>query len=447
MKIIFCLNHFLPGYVAGTEVYTFNLARELKALGIASIILIPNQGRDITEEYLYRDIRVIQFSENSIEDRKMILGLSKPEGVKTFMEIIKTEKPSIVHFHELAPGRGINIFHVEAVKSLGIKIVLTCHVANYSCNTGNLKYKDRDYCDGFIDIKKCTACSYHARHISGKKASLLQLSSGLLYIAGVNPLNWNNSFGTALGFPFLIKAKKVSLQKLGQLADRIIVLTNWYQQVLERNGIATDKITLITQGIKSLNYTPVLKPSVGLPIKLVFIGRISYLKGLHLLLEALKQLDAEKIQLDIYGAHREDDYAAHCRELSGGMHNVQWKGEIAGEQVIPMLSAYDLLCLPSTFSEMSPLVIQEAYAAGIPVIASDAPGNAAQIRDGINGWLFKFKDAAHLSEKLNDIINQPSLLDSARKQLPLVKKFAAVADEHLALYNAILKEKITASPT
>ncbi len=437
----------MPGYVAGTEVYTFNLARALKALGIECIVLIPNLGKDINNEYLYQNIRVIQYSENSISDRKMILGLTRPEGVKTFTAIIKKEQPSIVHFHELVPGQGINIFLVQAVAGLGIKIVFTCHVANYSCNTGNLKYKEADYCDGFIDIKKCTACSYQARHISGKKASLLELGSGLLYSAGINPLHWNNSLGTALGFPFLVKAKKLSLQKLGQLADRIVVLTNWYQQVLERNGIAPDKITLVTQGIESLNYTPAPKPSAGLPIKLVFIGRISYLKGLHLLLEALKQMETEKIHLDIYGADREDDYAAHCRALSGGMNNVNWKGEIAGEQVIPMLSAYHLLCLPSTFSEMSPLVIQEAYAAGIPVIASDAPGNAAQIRDGINGWLFKFKNATQLSEKLNDIIHQPSLLDNARKQLPPVKEFAAVAEEHLVLYNALLKEKRTVSST
>lgn len=50
------------------------------------------------------------------------------------------------------------------------------------------------------------------------------------------------------------------------------------------------------------------------------------------------------------------------------------------------------MSLCSTFSEMSPLVIQEAFAARLPVIASNVYGNAEQITHGENGLLFNFND-------------------------------------------------------
>ncbi len=440
MKILFCLNHFLPDYVAGTEVYTFNLAKYLKAGDTDAVVLIPNLGSVVTEEYLYEDIKVIKYAENSIEDRNMIMGKTKPDGVEAFIQIIKNEQPDIVHFHELAPGRGINIFHVEAAWLLKKKIVLTCHVANYSCNTGNLKYKDTSYCDGKIEIMKCTACSYHARGIDDTKATMIKAAAGLVYSAGIDTTNWNNSLGTALGFPFMIATKRKDLLRLADMVDKIVVLTKWYKKILEINGVSPSRLCYISQGLPGEGAKA--KTSFGnveLPLKLVFIGRISYLKGVHLLLNALQQLPDNTICLDIYGPDREDEYAVNCRQLATQMNNVNWMGSIDSNKVIEMLSGYDLLCLPSTFSEMSPLVIQEAFAAGIPVLASNVYGNAEQIEDGVNGWLFEFKCSVSLKKKLEMLIQEPRLIDEAKKNIPEVKSFEEVAIQYAELYAKMIK--------
>lgn len=49
---------------------------------------------------------------------------------------------------------------------------------------------------------------------------------------------------------------------------------------------------------------------------------------------------------------------------------------------------HDVLCLCSTFSEMGPLVIHEAKAGGIPILAIYIFGNAEQIQDGVDGLVF-----------------------------------------------------------
>jgi glycosyltransferase involved in cell wall biosynthesis len=103
-----------------------------------------------------------------------------------------------------------------------------------------------------------------------------------------------------------------------------------------------------------------------------------------------------------------------------------------------MLSSYDLLCLPSAF-EMSPLVIQEAFTAGIPVLASNVYGNAEQITDGLNGWLFNCNDANDLEKKLQILINKPFMLAEATKHFPVLNTFTNVANDHLKLYGSIIQ--------
>ncbi|RYG36104.1 MAG: glycosyltransferase, partial [Chitinophagaceae bacterium] len=88
--------------------------------------------------------------------------------------------------------------------------------------------------------------------------------------------------------------------------------------------------------------------------------------------------------------------------------------------------------------EMSPLVIQEAFAAGIPVIGSDVYGNAEQISDNRNGWLFRFQDVNALTEILQTLIRQPEKIGEAKKTISAPKTFAEVASGYEVVYQEIL---------
>ncbi len=439
LKIAFCLHHFLPYQVAGTEMYSFQLAHHLAVAGIETLVIIPNMGSSVTDEYTYKGARVIRYAEDSVEDRAMIMGNAAPEGLSLFVDIIKKEKPSIVHFHELAPGRGINIFHVAAVHELGLPIVLTFHLSSYTCTKGSLIYLDKIKCDGIIKIRRCSECVYESKNITGTRAALLTNMAMGLYHAGINPVKLNSSIGTALGYPFVINKIKQDLLKLSMMAEKIVVLAEWYKRILEQNGVSPDKLVYIKQGLTGKEQNKAHpSPGINLPLKVVFIGRISALKGVHLLIDAVCRLPEDKISLCIYGQETEDDYALDCKKRSAGKKNIHWMGMIASEDVIDMLAQHHILCLPSTFSEMSPLVIQEAFAAGLPVLASDVYGNAEQIKEGENGWLFRFKDSDHLAEKLAFLIDDISRVSAARERLPVDNTFITVAEQHVALYAGML---------
>lgn len=438
MKIIFCLHHFLPEFVAGTEIYTLRLAQALQQKGYEILVLIPHFDKVENKEYEFEGIRAICYSETSVSDRNMILGKTKPSGLDNFALILVDEQPDLIHFHELAAGRGINIFHVEIAHTLKIPILLTCHLATYTCSTGSLVYKDIEKCDGAMSMRKCTECICTSKNISEIKTNIITQSALLLHNFKINSTNLNNSLGTALGLPSIINKKQKDLLKLGQLSDKIIVLTEWYKNILEKNGLPSEKLSYIKQGLTSNVTTYLDNTRLKYPLKIVFLGRISKLKGLHLLINAITALPINKISLHIYGQETEQEYALNCKQKSASFKNIHWMGILSSDKVVETLAHYHVLCLPSLFSEMSPLVIQEAFAAGIPVIASDVYGNAEQIQEGVNGWLFRFKDTKHLTEKLQLLMNDLSLIDRAKKYLPKSDSFEDIAKKHIILYNQVI---------
>ena len=441
MKIIFVLNHFLPDQLGGTEVYVFNLMQQLTLKGLNVTAVIPNYGKEKTEEYFVGQQRVIKFAEPTEVDRSLIMGKIDPIGLAYFGEILKTEKPDIVHFHDLEAGSGITIRHIEISKQLRFKNIMTFHLSGYSCKTGNLMYKDKVYCDGIIKIDKCSACYYKSKNAGFFVTSVLYSFSTLLHKVGIDSSTWNNKIGTAVSFSFLIEKLKANLNKIESNCVALISLTKWYKEILIQNGLPADKISFISQGLTAQG---VFKDAVIIQpdyLKIIFVGRISPLKGIHLLIKAISELDENKVMLDIYGHDPDDDYSRQLKSTSGKMGNINWKGVLVPEQVVTTMSNYNLLCLPSTFSEMSPLVIQEAFAAGIPVIASNVYGNAEQISDGKNGWLFTFNDSNDLRFKIQQLITNPVLIEKARKHIQPVKPFINVAEEHVQLYKRIIAAK------
>jgi glycosyltransferase involved in cell wall biosynthesis len=293
-----------------------------------------------------------------------------------------------------------------------------------------------------MNVRKCTACVLHEKNITGLRHFALKVAANTLYTVGINPVKGDTRIATALGLPWLIKKKITDLELLGKICDKIVVPAKFYGEVLKKNMVSAGKIRFIPQGLVNITTSQNKKGElVSMPLKLVYLGRITKLKGLHLLLEAFHSLDPEKITLDIYGSFSEnDDYESVCKKTGENLQNVSWKGVLEGKAVQHTLANYDVLCLPSFF-EMSPLVIQEAFAAGVPVLASDIPGNAEQIKDGINGWLFRCNDIQDLLSKINALLQNPVLIVEARQQLPVPKLFSSVALEYGKLYREVLNNE------
>ncbi len=436
MKIIHVLNHFLPHQTAGTEVYVWALSKALKHQGHEVKVLIPNYGSFTSEDYRYDGISVHQYAEPSEVDRKLIMGFREPDGLSFFTIYLNKEKPDVVHFHELAGSNGIAEAHIRAAKKTSAKIIMTFHLASYSCQTGTLMYKGTSSCDGKINGFRCGSCYLHKKGL-GYVSPVISLTSKILFHAKIDPRKWNHSIGTALGTVHLIQNLDKKLRVLIDLSDKVVCLTNWYQKVLQNNGISSAKMSYIPQGLPTAVNVKVAERKQEGKLRLLFLGRISHFKGLHLLLEALTSFSQSEFELSIFGQGDGTDYEAKWRERTKDKSNIQWKGNLPQEKVNEEMTKHDLLCLCSTFSEMSPLVIQEARAAKLSILASNVYGNSEQIEHEINGILFDFNDVNSLRHQIKMILDDRFKLQIMKDNLQPVLTFRDIAQKYLEVYNSV----------
>ncbi len=433
----------MPRYIAGTEVYTHSLAKLQQDAGHQVSIITPHiehyaPGK-IQDYYQYDGIDVYQFLETANPaNREFYSGNRKPLGLNNFFELIKKLQPDVVHFHELNRSIGITIEHLKLARQIASKIFITMHLSFYTCNTNRLVKKNK-LCSGQIIELDCSACTYNSIYkFPNLLAALMANFSVVMNRTGISSRLMPGKFTTLVAMPSTIQRIKNELKELVENVDQIISLTEFYKKILILNGVPEKKITFIPQALANVvgkNVTPTqfIKSET---LRLVFIGRIQPQKGLHLIIEAFKSFSETELSIDIYGKPEDSAYYKKCIADSERMTNINWKGLIEGNKVVSMLSGFDFLCLPSLFSEMSPLVIQEAFAAGIPVLASKVYGNMEQIEHKKNGLLFEFNSASDLVVQLKKLIAQPELIGKMKQQIQLPKTFDEVYKSYMQLYQS-----------
>ena len=442
MRIVHCLIHYLPEQVAGTEIYAHTLARLQQDAGHEVSVITPHieahRPGQIEFHYRYESVDVYQYLETSDpNDRDYYQGRKRPQGLLNFSELFHRLKPEIAHFHQLNRGVGLSIEHVKIARSSGAKVFVTMHLSFYTCNTNMLIYRNR-LCDGMINHIHCSACSLHRLYDLpyGLAVSMARLGN-LTGKIGLNRLIGNNRLHTMLSFPDVIRRMHVELDELCRHANQIICIADWYKEVLLKNGVPANKLTFIPQALADItivNSTNSEPPKCSLPLRLVFIGRIQWQKGLHLLIEACSRFTENEVLLDIYGKPEQSEYYHNCVSASSGKTHINWRGSINRAEIINTLSGYDLLCLPSVFSEMSPLVIQEAFMAGIPVLASRVYGNMEQIREGENGFLFAFNSAGDMADRIKQLVHDTSKILAIKRLVKPPLSFSVLAKKHIELY-------------
>lgn len=441
MKIIHCLNQYMPQAMAGTEIYTHTLATLQKRSGNEVAVITPHidyyRPGQINEHYIYDEIDVYQFLEEADPtDRHVQYGNKKPKGLNNFVSLLKQLTPDVINFHELNRSIGFTIEHVKLAKQFGAKVFLTMHLPFYSCNTNVLVYNN-ELCDGVIRNFECSECTYktlfNVPPIFSKTMAMISISTQKSLITEKLP---PGSVTTLLSVSSTISRIRNDLRELWNNVDQMISLNKWYKKILIKNGVPEDKITVVGPALVTnrKNVAPKIRRDSSLPLKMVFVGRIQPLKGIHLIIEAMKSFTTKQVLIDIYGKQEETPYYKKCITNSMNVATIKFRGELKRKDVVNTLAQYDMFCLASTFSEMSPLVIQEAFAAGIPILASKVYGNMEQIEDNQNGLLFEFNSSTALKKQIQSLVDNPGLLQKLKNNILVPKSFNIVNEQYLWLY-------------
>jgi glycosyltransferase involved in cell wall biosynthesis len=241
--------------------------------------------------------------------------------------------------------------------------------------------------------------------------------------------------------PELTDLRIRAFRRLMQIVERVFALCEWTRELLIRNCVPQDKISLCRQGISwapnnSLSERPAR--AIELPLRAAFLGRFDETKGVHIVAQALKDNRTLPLYLDLFGVRQGeagDQYASRIHKVTANDPRIRVLPPLPSGEVIPRLRDYDLLVVPSQWLETGPLVVLEAFAAGTPVMGSDLGGIAELVNNGVDGLLV---NPAHSptawADAFRQICSNPDRLVSLRAGIRPPRHTRQVAVEMIPLY-------------
>jgi len=410
------------------------LAGEQQRLGSNVVVAAPAE-KDAA--YHHDGLMIRRFAVNpNVKDPRELYGDGDPQAAAAFARILDEERPDVVHLHAFT--RAVSLRLVRESQRRDIPVVFSYHTPTVSCQRGTLLRWGSEICDGVLDVHACARCTLHghglARTASTVAGSLPPEVGRFLGGIGASGGVW-----TALRMTELVELRHAAFHDLMREVDHVVALCQWVKDLLLRNGVPAGKVTVSRQGVGrgipvSQNHTP------SATLRVAFLGRLHPTKGAHLLIHALRGDPGLPVHLDIFGvAQGEADqaYIGRLAKLASGDSRIAFRGPIPNEQVVERLHEYDLLAVPSQWLETGPIVIREAFAAGIPVVGSNLGGIAELVEDGVNGLLVESASPDGWTEALRRLWQDPSLIDSLRDGIRPPRTMREAAAELLAVYDAV----------
>lgn len=190
-------------------------------------------------------------------------------------------------------------------------------------------------------------------------------------------------------------------------ATRIISATKTMAKKLAQDYGRKD-VVIIENGVNSSEFKNAKAKELAYKKpRVIFVGRIDENKGVEYLIKAFLQVrkNRKSASLLIVG---DGPLKKKLENNYGSMNNIHFLGRIPHEKIPEYLAACDLFVLPSII-EGQGLVLMEALASGLPIIASNLSGISELIVDGENGMLTKAGDENELAEKIELILDDIKL--------------------------------------
>lgn len=397
-----------------------------------------------------RGMAVHRFSRSSaeIEDRlpgKMAAffsGIHNPFAAKSFGEFLKSNRPDVVHIHNLYPLISPSILPV--CKAFGVPVVMTVHNFRLVCPNGLLLSR------GEI----CHRCL-------GGRAYWCVLR------------NCEGSFFKSTGYALRSAAARL-LRRYYDNVDHFICLSAFQKNILVREGLPADRVSVLANPLslsESLgdgkrmdlprgHHGPsgtfgndkkrgmlIHPPSIP-PVKgwkngddgqyVAYVGRISPEKDIFTLLAAARMLG--DIPFKFAG-----DYHRMLEVLNNKPDNCEFLGQLDAAEVASFYANARMVIFATRCYEGFPTVLLEAMSNGLPIVCSRIGGLPEIVEEGVNGLLYEPGNANQLANCIRTLWQNPALCeklgDGGRKKLEEKYDAEKLMDKLLEIYGKVIKEK------
>jgi glycosyltransferase involved in cell wall biosynthesis len=450
-----------PAACGGTEVYVRALMRELAEMGWESEIAVPGK---VNETAMWDGVKVHRVAMADELTQEMLYGGGEPLSAQAFGGVLDVSRPDVIHFHAYSPA--VSVRWLEAARVRGIPCVYTYHTPTLACGRGTLMRWGSVPCDGKMKPLRCAACSLHGMGVSKPLSWALAVTSPV-----TQALRERVPFRI---WP-LMKRRTAAVHEWLAGMSCVVALCQWGREVLERNGVSPERLRVVRHGLAGgerggegetgrlgdsetrrggdaergrrgdletwrLGEGETERRGDSEILRVVFFGRLDRTKGLHVLVEALRLMPELKVELHCHLIRDESAEAAMhpllCQMKSDA--RVHLHPPVASDEVAHTMSSYDAVVVPSIWLETGPLVVLEAFEAGVPVLGSRLGGIAEWVtheRDGLlfppgdaEAWARGLKCLAHDSKLLTQLragVRQPPRMSAVARQMELIYREAA----------------------
>lgn len=409
MKILLVIHGYPPYYMAGSEVYTYNLAHELvKEHDVYVFTRIEDKSIDLYKTF------------DSIEDQIHIRRINNYEPTDalftdkylnthvddSFRKYVEEVQPDIVHIGHLSHLS--TQLPIIAKREYGLPVLFTIHDFWMFCHRGQLINPQTMKICELPNTEQCHKCACsHYKNPDFK-------------------MEW-------------IKHRESFIKTVIDCIDIFFAPSHTLEQFYLDMGVEREKIFYSKYGFDIGHIQPIKKEKHE-PIRFGFMGRIIYTKGVHLLLSAFSKTNGNA-KLVVWG----DADSEYGKELSRQYANnprIEFRGAFHTNKLQETLNSFDVLCCPSIWLENAPLVIQEAQAAHIPIITSNRGGMAELVHDEVDGFLFELGNEESLQTVLQRIIDNPELLNNLSPSIEKVRNIKEDADFCVQKYKQLQQTEI-----
>lgn len=443
MKIVLIANGYPPHRWAGTETYTAGIANELRQRGYQVQVLCAGEWEE-GEQYwngfsdeVCQGVQVRRLNLNWMKSPDPFGYLYNNPVVGDYLaSFLKQEQPDLVH---VTSCETLSASVLKSAKEAGLPLVLSLTDFWFLCPRINLLRSDGANCSGLTTAWDCLRCQlldskayrWPRRFLSEKgtsgllmnasRHSLLTRQRGLRGLAG-NMDDRKEFLCQALSWP-----------------DCLLTASDFVRDLFLRSGISDPiKVQPYGHDLSWMTHYSGKTPSDS--VRIGFIGQVVKEKGVHLLLQAARQLEEEqagKFALRIWGdLEKAPNYADELRTMAAGLRDIEFRGTYRRERSAEVFADIDVLVVPSLWYDF-PLIISEAFATGTPVVATNLGGMAEAVRSGTSGLLFERADSRDLARQLKRILCEPDLVDRLKAGIPRVKTIQEEASELEAIYTEL----------
>lgn len=360
VRIVVVSAHYPPNLTSGGTLVPQRLARGLASRGhevrvYAGHLDASREPLSSWEETGEDGIPVRWLSITPFTSWSDPLNSINPGAERDFERWLEENPADVVHLHSLQTlGAGL----VPIAKRSGAQVVVTMHDFWWTCARQFLVAPDMTPCSLVVSCGSCPCAVDHAWLAARNRALHTRLAD----------------------------------------ADLILAPSRSAADVMIANGVDERRIRVDENGLPATGRTAVERPADD-TVRLMFAGGSDPMKGLPVLLDALREVPAGEWSIDLYGVDA-------ARTAGLGAH-VRAQPAYRPVELDDVLGAHDVLVLPSVMRESHSILTREALGAGLAVVCTDTLGPEEAVNDGVNGLVVPAADARALAIALAGLVRDP----------------------------------------